>query len=235
VAGFWGEVAVSIKELLETLQYMWKVAVPMLGGASFTVFLSLITAFLSMPLGFILTLIRVGNISILKKIVGFYVWIMRGTPLLLQLFFIYFALPFVPVIGPYLKLERFPAACVAFVLNYAAYFCEIFRGGLLSVDKGQYEAAKVLGLGRFLTMTKIVIPQMIKVVLPPVSNECITLIKDTALITTIGVTEILYFGKAAVNRDVNPLPLLVAAVLYLAMNYLLSRLFEHLERKYLFE
>lgn len=225
----------TMQGLWETAQYMWRVAVPMFGGAFFTIVLSLITAFLSMPMGFLLTLMRVGKSRGVKRIVGIYVWIMRGTPLLLQLFFIYFALPFVPIIGPYLKFDRFPAACIAFVLNYAAYFCEIFRGGLLSIDKGQYEAAKVLGFGRFQTMTKIVIPQMIKVVLPSVSNECITLIKDTALITTIGVTEILYFGQAAVNRDVNPMPLVVAAILYLAMNYILSRLFEYLEKRYMFE
>ncbi len=205
---------------------------PMLGGAIYTVTLTLVTGFLSIPLGFIFTLLRVSHSKIAQAITGFYVWVVRGTPLLLQLFFIYFALPYMPFVGQYLVFQKFPAACIAFVLNYAAYFCEIFRGGLLSIDNGQYEAAKVLGFNRYQTMTKIVIPQMVKVVLPAVSNECITLVKDTALIISIGVTEVLYFAKVAVNRDVTPLPLLFAAMLYLLLNLVLTRVFRRLEKRY---
>ena len=160
------------------------------------------------------------------------VWVMRGTPLLLQLYFFCYGITFLPGIGDYLVMDRFQAAILAFILNYAAYFCEIFRGGILSVDKGQYEAAKVLGYSKWQTTTKIVIPQMLKVCLPPVSNECITLVKDTALVTAIGVTEILYFAKASVNRDVNATAYLVAAAFYLLMTYGLTKLFQYLEKKY---
>jgi len=175
---------------------------------------------------------RNSKFIVFRAFASFYVWIMRGTPLLLQLFFIYFGLPFIPVIGEYMILDRFPAACVAFVLNYAAYFCEIFRGGLLSIGKGQYEAAKVLGLSKAQTTTKIVIPQMLKVTLPSISNECITLVKDTALITAIGVTEIMFYAKGVVNRDVNAAAYGVAALFYLLMNFALSKLFDKLEKKY---
>ena len=129
-------------------------------------------------------------------------------------------------------MGRFQAACVTFVLNYAAYFCEIFRGGILSVEKGQYEAAQVLGFSKWQTNLKIVFPQMLKVSLPAVSNECITLVKDTALITAIGVTEILYFAKSAVNRDVDVSAYAIAAIIYLIMTYGLTKLFNWLEKKF---
>ena len=204
----------------------------MLPGLQYTLGLFAVTVLLSIPLGLGLALLRNSRVRVLKGLTGFYVWIMRGTPLLLQLFFFYFGLTFIPVIGPYLAMGRFQAACVTFVLNYAAYFCEIFRGGILSVEKGQYEAAQVLGFTKWQTNLKIVFPQMLKVSLPAVSNECITLVKDTALITAIGVTEILYFAKSAVNRDVDVSAYVIAAVIYLIMTYGLTKLFNWLEKKF---
>ncbi len=202
------------------------------GGVKYTLGLFFITALLSLPLGFAMSYLRRSRFAVVRGVTGVYVWLLRGTPLLLQLFFIYYGLPFIPYIGQYLVLDRFPAACVAFVLNYTAYFCEIFRGGLLSIDKGQYEAARVLGFSTWQTQLKIVIPQMLRVTLPSVSNECITLVKDTALVTAIGVTEILYFAKSAVNREVDATAYAVAAVFYLLMNTVLTRLFKWLEKKY---
>lgn len=204
----------------------------MLGGAKYTLGLFFITAILSLPLGFAMSYLRRSRFALVRGITGVYVWLLRGTPLLLQLFFIYYGLPFIPWIGEFLVLDRFPAACVAFVLNYTAYFCEIFRGGLLSIDKGQYEAARVLGFSTWQTQYKIVIPQMLRVTLPSVSNECITLVKDTALVTAIGVTELLYFAKSAVNREVDATAYAVAAVFYLLMNTVLTQLFRYLEKKY---
>lgn len=154
-----------------------------------------------------------------------------GHALMLQLYFFCYGLTFIPYVGQYLVLGRFQAAYIAFVLNYAAYFCEIFRGGLLSVDKGQYEAAKVLGFSRWQTSMKIVVPQMLRVSLPPVCNECITLVKDTSLATAIGITEVLYFAKASVNRDVNATAFVVVAVFYLIMTYGLTAVFKRLEKK----
>ena len=204
----------------------------LLGGVKYTLGLFFVTALLSLPLGFAMSYLRRSRFALVRGVTGVYVWLLRGTPLLLQLFFIYYGLPFIPVIGQYLTLDRFPAACVAFVLNYTAYFCEIFRGGLLSIDKGQYEAARVLGFSTWQTQIKIVIPQMLRVTLPSVSNECITLVKDTALVTAIGVTEILYYAKSAVNREVDATAYAVAAVFYLLMNTVLTRLFKWLEKKY---
>ena len=212
--------------------YLLQLCGSLAGGLKYTVSLFFITVLVSIPIGLLLSFTRVGRSKVLKGVVGAYVWVMRGTPLLLQLYFFCYGITFLPGIGDYLVMDRFQAAILAFILNYAASFCEIFRGGILSVDKGQYEAAKVLGYSKWQTTTKIVIPQMLKVCLPPVSNECITLVKDTALVTAIGVTEILYFAKASVNRDVNATAYLVAAAFYLLMTYGLTKLFQYLEKKY---
>ena len=214
------------------MNYIFSLTMSMMEGVQYTVGLFLITVLFSIPLGLALTLLRNSKNGVFRGVTGFYVWLMRGTPLLLQLFFFYFGLPNLPFVGQYLVLGRFEAACITFILNYAAYFCEIFRGGILSVDAGQYEAAQVLGFSKWQTNFKIVFPQMLKVCLPSISNECITLVKDTALITAISVTEILYFAKAAVNRDTNATAYIVAAVFYLIRTYGLTRLFRWLERKF---
>lgn len=157
---------------------------------------------------------------------------MRGTPLLLQLLFICFGLPMLPVVGEYLVLDRFVAASLGFILNYAAYFAEIFRGGLISVDKGQYEAAHVLGLNRWQTMTRIIIPQMIRVALPAIANESITLVKDTALLYAVAVPELLHFAQTAVNRDFTIMPFFLAGIIYLLMTLVLSFIFKWIERRF---
>ncbi len=204
------------------------------GGIKYTLGLFAITMLLSMPLGLLLSFVRASRFRVLRGILGIYIWLMRGTPLLLQLYFFYYGLTFIPYIGQYMVMDRFTAACVAFVLNYTAYYCEIFRGGLLSVDKGQYEAAQVLGFSGWQTATRIVIPQMFRVSLPSLGNECINLVKDTSLITVIGVTEILYFAKSAVNRDVNATAYLVAALFYLVMTLVLTKLLKQMEKKFAF-
>ena len=160
---------------------------------------------------------------------------LRGTPLLLQIFFVWFGLPFIPGIGKYLTIsDRFTAGAVAFIFNYAAYFAEIFRGGLLSVDKGQYEAAKVLGISEMQTKFKIVMPQMFRISLPAVANETIILLKDTALVSTIGLADLLDVTKEIVNTSTNVSAYAVAAVFYLALSYVLSILFKKLEGKFSF-
>lgn len=213
------------------LQMTWTI----LGGAGYTISLFFICALCSIPLGLLLSFVRVSSSRILRAIVGFYVWLLRGTPLMLQLFFVYFGLPQIPTIGQYMTFGRFEAACITFVLNYAAYFCEIFRGGIISIDKGQYEAAYALGLNGWTTTTRIVIPQMICVVLPSITNECVTLVKDTSLITAIAIQEILYYAKNLVNTTGgNPYPYLVAAIIYLVMNDVLMRIFTRLEKRYAF-
>ncbi len=220
-----------LADLVENLVYMISVAKPMMHGALYTIGLAVITIIFSVPLGLGLTFLRIGKVRILRDLTGFYVWIVRGTPLLLQLFFVYYGLWAVPVIGEFCKFDRFTAACITFGLNYAAYFCEIFRGGILSIDKGQYEAAHVLGLSRTQTVFYVIIPQMFRVALPSMGNELINLVKDTALITSIGIMEILYYAKTAVSRDVNPLAFVPAAVFYLVIIFFLDRFLKRAEKK----
>lgn len=204
-------------------------------GCVLTIKLFLIVFFLSVPLGLILTFLYTTKNKVINSIVGLYILIMRGTPLLLQIFFVYYGLPYVPVIGEYLTIsDRFTAGAIAFILNYGAYFAEIFRGGLLSVDKGQYEAAKVLGLNDLQTRFKIVLPQMFRIALPSVSNEAIVLIKDTALITAIGLTDLLKVTRTIVNRTTNISAFAVAALFYLIMSYVLTLIFKFLEKKFSF-
>ena len=204
-------------------------------GCILTIKLFFITALFSVPLGLVLTFLYTTKNKLINKIISFYSLIMRGTPLLLQIFFIYFGLPYVPVIGEYLTInDRFTAGAVAFILNYAAYFAEIFRGGLLSVDKGQYEAARVLGMTDMQTRFKIVLPQMFRISLPAVSNEAIILIKDTALITAIGLTDLLKVTQTIVNRTTNISAFAVAALFYLVMSYVLTVFFKFLEKKFSF-
>ena len=177
-----------------------------------------------------MALARISRFKFLRKPVGVYIWLFRGTPLMLQLLFIYFGLPFIPYIG--VKLDDFPAAVVAFVLNYAAYFAEIFRAGIQSVDRGQYEGAKVLGLTYLQTMRRIILPQVIYRVLPPVSNETITLVKDTSLIYALAMNDLLRTTRGIVQRDFNTMPFVVAAVFYLLMTLVLTWGFQKLEKKY---
>ncbi len=216
------------------LKNLFDIALLLTDGVKYTLLLFAVTMVGSMPLGLALTFMRSGKNAVLRGITGFYVYIMRGTPLLLQLYFFYYGLPFIPGMKNVIVLDRLMAAMFAFVLNYAAYFCEIFRGGIISVDKGQYEAARVLGFSKAQTLFKIVLPQMLRVSLPAIANESITLVKDTALVTVIGVTEILYFAKATVNRQAVFTAYPVAAVFYLLMTWVITRLFDMLERKYSF-
>ena len=204
-------------------------------GCIVTLQLFIATIVFSIPFGLILTFLYTSKSRVLNKVIGFYLLILRGTPLLLQIFFVWFGLPFIPGIGKYLTIsDRFTAGAVAFIFNYAAYFAEIFRGGLLSVDKGQYEAAKVLGISEMQTKFKIVMPQMFRISLPAVANETIILLKDTALVSTIGLADLLDVTKEIVNTSTNVSAYAVAAVFYLALSYVLSILFKKLEGKFSF-
>lgn len=206
----------------------------LLKGIGFTLTLFAVTIITSIPLGLGLTYLSNSRFTVLRALTRSYVFVMRGTPLMLQLFFFYFGLPFLPFVGKYLLMDRFPAACLTFALNYAAYFCEIFRGGLMSVDIGQYEAARVLGLNSIQTTFRIIIPQMVKVVLPSVANEAITLVKDTALASVIGITDLLHFTRSLVNSRADVTPFFIAAVFYLVFTLALTNLFSFLEKKFRF-
>ncbi len=207
----------------------------MLEGAQMTVLLFFIAIIVSIPLGFLLTLAVKSSLKPLSLLAQGYIYIMRGTPLLLQLLLICFGLPMLPVVGEYLVLDRFVAACLGFVLNYAAYFAEIFRGGLLAIDKGQYEASQVLGLSKWQTTTRIILPQMFRVTLPAIANESVTLVKDTALLYAVAVPELLHYAQTAVNRDFTIVPFFVAGLIYLVMTLFLTFIFKGIERRYKFE
>lgn len=200
-------------------------------GITTTLGLFFITLVLSLPLGFVITLLVRSRLSPVRWLAQTYVFLLRSTPLVLQLLFIYFGLPLLPVIGEFCIMDRFTATIIGFVLNYAAYFAEIFRGGLLSVNQGQYEAAKVLGLSRSQTITRIVIPQMLRVAMPSVSNETITLVKDTSLMFTLAVPEVLQFAKSAVSSTGKTFPFVVAGIIYLTMNVVITWLLGRIEKK----
>ena len=215
--------------------YFITILKPMLQGSQMTILLFLIAIVLSIPLGFLLTLAVKSSFKPLSWLAQTYIYVMRGTPLLLQLLVICFGLPMIPGIGQYLVLDRFTAACIGFILNYAAYFAEIFRGGLLAIDKGQYEAAQVLGLNKFQTTTRVILPQMFRIAIPSLANESVTLLKDTALLYAVAVPELLHFAEAAVNRDFTIFPFFLAGVMYLIMTLILTLIFKWIERRFTFE
>lgn len=211
------------------MEYLLQSTKYILQGGSVTLKLLFITLSLSLPLGFICAIGKNSRFRIIRILMEAYTSIVRGTPLLLQIFFVYYGLP---LIVPGLRFQRFDAAALTFVLNYGAYFTEIFRGGIQSIEKGQYEAARVLGMNYYQTMVRIILPQTLKRVLPPVANEAITLVKDTALITVLGIGDILRNSKEIVARDFTIVPFIIAALIYLAMNYLMVLLFKKLEKRY---
>ncbi len=213
--------------LKDILNYTATLMPQVIVGLKSTLEIFTLTLALSIPLGFIVALGRLSKIKIINKITSFYVLIMRGTPLLLQIVFIFLGLPNLNIV-----IDRFPAAIIAFTLNYGAYFGEIFRAGISSVDVGQNEAAQVLGLSKTDTFFRIILPQAFKTVLPPVANEIVTLVKDTALVYVIGLDELLRVGKIACNRDSSLLPLLIIGLVYLILIGIFTKLLDKLEKKY---
>ncbi|RAK07142.1 amino acid ABC transporter membrane protein (PAAT family) [Halanaerobium saccharolyticum] len=207
--------------------YIINVSGYILEGSLITFQLYLVTAIFSVILGIAGALGKISKIPLLKSILSFYTWVFRGTPLLLQLFFAYYGLP---VLG--ITLEPFPAAALTFIVNYGAYFTEIFRGGIESINEGQYEAAKVLGMNYRQTMSRIIIPQTVKRVLPATSNEAINLVKDSALVAVIGLGDLLRAAKVAVTRDFSIIPFIIAAVFYLVISSVIVTVFRKLEEKY---
>ena len=199
----------------------------LLSGSVISLEVFFLTLIMSLPLGFLVALGRMSKVKVVRVLVDTYIQIMRGTPLLLQLLFFYFA-PFYIFKA---SLPRFASAILAFVLNYAAYFGEIYRSGLQALDVGQKEAAKVLGFSKSYTFFHIVLPQVVKNVLSSVGNEVVTLVKDTALASTIGVVELFRLAQTASSREFSTMPIFIAGVFYFIMNYLVSRVFDILESK----
>lgn len=199
----------------------------LLEGTLVTLQIFFMTLVFSLPLGLLISFGRMSKNRLLSEVIKIYIDIMRGTPLILQLIVVYFAPD--DLFG--LNIDRFVAAIIAFVLNYSAYFAEIFRGGIQSMPRGQYEAAEVLGFTRMQTFTGIILPQVIKRILPPVSNEVITLVKDTALVQTLGVSELYRVAKNEASRVSTTTPLFIAGVFYFVMNWVVTRVFHFTEKK----
>lgn len=198
----------------------------LLEGAKISAIIFVFTIVLSLPLGLPFALGVRSKIMPLRWICNIYIWIFRGTPLMLQLFFFYFFFPMVLDI----QIDGLTTAIITFVLNYAAYFAEIYRGGINSVDRGQHEAAFALGLGKTQTMFGIILPQTMKAVLPPVVNEAITLVKDTALASSIGIMELMKATNSTVNRLTDMTPFAVAAAIYLIMTFILTIIASRVEK-----
>lgn len=209
------------------MSYIFSILPALTSGLTTTFEVFIVTLVFSIPLGLIVAIGRLSKVNIISRIVQLYILVMRGTPLLLQLVVVFFGLPYVGI-----TLGRKSSALLTFVLNYAAYFAEIFRGGIESIDVGQYEGAAVLGLSRTRTFTRIILPQVIKRVLPPVGNEVITLVKDTSLVYIVGLGELLRAGKIASNRDASLIPLMVAGVYYLVVIGVFTEVFKKLEKRY---
>lgn len=199
----------------------------LLQGFGTTLKIFILTLIMSIPLGLIIALGRISKLGFIRWITGIYVLIMRGTPLMLQIIFIFFGLPLLDI-----GISRFPAAILALVLNYGAYFAEIFRSGIQSIDKGQYEGAYVLGLSNKHIFFRIILPQAFKRILPPVSNEIITLVKDTALIYVVGLDELLKVGTIALNRTASLFPLVMVGAIYLLFIGLLTKILSNVEKKF---
>ena len=213
---------------MDMLDYIMQIAPAIAGGFQVTLSLFFIVIVLSVPGGLLLALLRLSTNRVITTIVDAYVYVMRGTPLMLQILLIYYGLPFM-IDG--FELTDMTAAVLSFVLNYIAYLCEIFRSGIQSVPKGQYEGAKVLGFTYVQTMYKIILPQVIKRVLPPLANETITLLKDTSLVYVLAMNDILRITRSIVQRDFDITAFIVAGVFYLAMTFALTKLYQYLERR----
>lgn len=199
-------------------------------GFLVTVQIFVLTLLFSLPLGMLVAFGRMSRCKIIKLIAKLYISVMRGTPLMLQIIVVYF--------GPYymfrLKMGtgyRFPAVIIAFVINYAAYFAEIYRSGIESMPRGQYEAAEVLGYSKAQTFVRIILPQVIKRVLPSITNETITLVKDTSLAFTISIAEMFTVAKQIGAAQTSVVPLLAAGIFYYVFNLIVATVMEYIEKR----
>jgi len=206
---------------------MLKLIASMQSGFANTLTIFFATLVFSIPLGMIVALLRMSKRRVISVPVSLYILVMRGTPLMLQIFAIYFAIPM--LLGQ--NLDRMAATILAFSLNYAAYFAEIFRGGMMSIPVGQHEACQVLGFTKVQAFFNVVLPQVFKRVLLPVSNEVITLVKDTSLANIIAVSELFRAAKNEASRTASVEPLFVAGLFYLLMNGAVTLFFSYLTKR----
>lgn len=207
-----------------------KIIEQLAGGMWVSIQIFFVTLIFSLPLGLLISFGRMSKNPIIRTVVKFYISIMRGTPLMLQLMVVYF--------GPYfifnLKVTnsyRLCAAFIGFVINYAAYFAEIYRSGIQSMPEGQYEAAKLLGYSKTQTFFRIIFPQVMKRILPSVTNEVITLVKDTSLAFTISVVEMFTVAKALASAQASLIPFVAAGLFYYIFNLIVAVSMEYAEKR----
>ena len=206
-----------------------KVQIMFVQGSFMTMALTVLSLLFGTIIGAILGLCKMSKNKLIYGLATFYIWIFRGTPLILQLFFFYYALP---LISPVLKLDPFPAAVIGLSLNSGAYMAEIVRGGILAIDKGQFEASKALGFTYTQTMVKIVFPQAFRVIIPPVGNEFISMLKDTSLVSTIAMVELMKTATNIASTTFKyPEMLSLAAIFYLLMTTIFTTGFSYIEKK----
>ena len=206
---------------------LWNLTELLLEGAGVTLSIFFLTLLFAVPLGVLFAQARMSKHAVLRAPTSLYIYLMRSTPLMLQIMFVYFLLP---QILPF-KVDRFSAVIFAFAVNYAAYFAEIFRSGIQSIPAGQYEAAKVLGYTKTQTFFYVILPQVVKRVLLPMTNEIITLIKDTALASTVAVVELMTIAKKQVSSSSSIEPYLLAIVFYLVLNGVAEQLCKLAEKR----
>ena len=210
---------------------MLTMIIDLLSGLLVSVEIFALTLLIALPLGFVVAFGRMSSNRFISGVFRLFISIVRGTPLMLQIIFVYFA-PYILFGLPLATYPRLLATVLAFGLNYAAYFGEIYRGGILSIDRGQYEASAALGVSKLSTFFKIVLPQVIKRVIPAVGNEVITLVKDTSLAFTIAVTEMFTIAKQLSAANTTMTPLIAAGVFYYLFNYLVAFAMERLEKHF---
>lgn len=195
-------------------------------GLKITLFFWVVTLFGSFILSLPIVYLRLSRNKVISSILRFYIYIMRGTPLLLQLMFVYFGLPYIGI-----RMDRTTAAIFAFILNYTAYFTEILRGGIQSIDEGQKEAAKILGYSNTYTFLKILLPQALRNCIPSFINESLTLLKDTCLVSILGIDELLRYAKIAAGTYATSLPFIYVGIIYLILNMPISRGLNYVEKR----
>ncbi len=198
----------------------------LLKGALLTIFFSVTSEIIGIIIGLVTSVIRVTRIKVLSQLAVVYVDLFRGTPLLMQIIFIYYALPYLGI-----NLPAIVAGIVALSINSGAYVSEIFRAGIESIDKGQTEAARSLGMSYMQAMRYVVIPQTIKRVLPPLTNEFVALIKDSSLLSVIAIAELMRTAKEMMTWKMNPSSLTAAAIIYLIITLPLTRYISYMEKK----
>lgn len=201
----------------------------MFQGAGMTLGIFFLTLLFAVPLALIIAFGRISKNKVFSGITGAFLSVVRGTPLMLQLLIWYFGPRF--IFGSSIVWDAFAASIVAFAINYACYFAEIYRGGIQSIPKGQYDAGFVLGYTHLQTFFRIVLPQVVKRIMPAMGNEIITLVKDTSLVTIISVAELMYWAKAGANTLVSIVPFVIAGVFYYVMNWFVSLVFKFIEKK----